>query len=253
MIKKAQIIAQNLEKFFQKAGFQKAVVGLSGGVDSALTAKLAVIALGKENVTGILMPNVGVNSDHSVSDANAWAKELGIERHTVPIQSFLENYKALPWNESEVAQMNLQARVRMTILYHYANSHGALVLGTGNRTEEVLGYFTKYGDGGADVLPIGNLYKMEVWEMSKALNLPESIIQKPPSAELREGHTDEEEIGMSYGKVDEILRKFEAGGVAETEQEKVLWDRIEANRHKHVMPPVIKILDENQDQHPLIK
>ncbi|MDH5596811.1 MAG: NAD+ synthase [Candidatus Peregrinibacteria bacterium] len=232
-------ITKGLKEFFEKAGFQKAVVGLSGGVDSALTAKFGVLALGKESVSAILMPYEGMSSSHSVEDAKAYAEELGIGYEVVPIRDFVENYQKLPWQASEYAHMNVQARARATILYHYANTHRALVLGTGNKTEETLGYFTKYGDGAVDVLPIGSLYKTEVWAMAKELGLPEAIINKAPSAELREGHTDEDEIGMSYAQMDEILQKLEAGGKAESELEQKIYTRIQANAHKSAMPPVI--------------
>ncbi len=232
-------ITNGLKDFFEKAGFQKAVVGLSGGVDSALTAKFGVLALGKENVTGILMPNNGMSSEHSIADAKAWAEELGIDYKVVSIGDFVNRYDKLPWDETEEAYMNIQARVRATILYHYANSYQALVLGTGNKTEETLGYFTKYGDGAVDVLPIGSLYKTEVWEVAKELDLPEAIINKTPSAELRADHTDEDEIGMSYREMDDILRKFEAGEAAETEKERRLEAMIARNRHKSQLPPVI--------------
>lgn len=234
-------ITDGLKDFFETAGFTKAVLGLSGGVDSALVAKLGVMALGKENVTALLMPNSGLSSANSISDAKIYAEELGIEYKVVSIQDYVSRYKRLPWDESQEAEMNIQARVRMTILYHYANSHHALVLGTGNKTEETLGYFTKYGDGGVDILPIGNLYKTDVWEIAKDLGLPEVIVQKTPSAELKAGHTDEAEIGMSYREIDTILRKLEAGGTAETAKEKKLMKRIEKNRHKGAMPPVVSL------------
>lgn len=235
----SEILVKGLKDFFQKSGFKKAVLGLSGGVDSALVAKLAVMALGKENVTALLMPKEGLSSAHSISDAKAWAEELGIKYEIIPINPFLKNYQALPWKETQQAHMNIQSRIRATILYHYANCHGALVLGTGNKTELTLGYFTKFGDGAADILPIGNLYKTEVWEMAKELVLPEAIIQKTPSAELREGHTDEAEIGMSYAEIDEILKKFEIRGKAETKNEMKLEARIQINEHKHQTPPII--------------
>lgn len=231
-------IVDGLKDFFKKAGFKKAVLGLSGGVDSALVAKLAVLALGKENVMALLMPSQ-ISSDHSILDAKAWAEELGIEYGVISIGDYVERYKKLPWKETEQANMNIQSRIRATILYHYANSHNALVLGTGNKTEETLGYFTKYGDGAVDVLPIGNLYKIEVWEMAKELGLPEAIIQKTPSAELKAGHTDEAEIGMSYAEIDEILKKFESGHRPDTENEKILEARIKKNEHKGKLPPVI--------------
>ena len=232
-------ITQGLKEFFEKAGFTKAVVGLSGGVDSALTAKFGVLALGKENVTAILMPNDGMSSDHSLTDAKTYAEELGIEYYIVPIKDFVARYRDLPWEENEEAHMNVQARIRATILYHYANAHRALVLGTGNKTEELLGYFTKYGDGAVDMLPIGSLYKTDVWEIGRELGLPETILTKAPSAELKEGHTDEDEIGMSYVEMDEILKKYEEGLPAETENEQKIYTRIAQNTHKNEMPKVI--------------
>lgn len=232
-------IVGGLKDFFEEAGFTKAVIGLSGGVDSALTAKLAVLALGKANVTALMMPNRGTSSDHSLSDAIAFAEELGIRYHVVSIGDSVDRYKKLPWKESEEAAMNIQARIRMTALYHYANSHKALVLGTGNKTEETLGYFTKYGDGACDVLPIGNLYKTEVWKIAEELGLPEAIVKKTPSAELKEGHTDEGEIGMSYTEIDAVLKRFEAGHKPKTEAEQKIYSRIQANKHKSQMPPAV--------------
>ena len=238
-MKTAEALVKDLKAFVTQTGLKRVVLGLSGGVDSALVAKLAVMALGKENVTGILMPNLGMSSTHSVADATLWAEQLGIEYHLVPIQHFVQNYHSLPWTESKEAYMNIQSRVRATILYHYANSHQALVLGTGNKTELTLGYFTKFGDGACDVLPIGNLYKTQVWEMAKSLDLPEAIVQKTPSAELQEGHTDEAEIGLSYAEIDKILKRFEEGAKAESKEEKMLEVRIKANQHKGQLPPLL--------------
>jgi NAD+ synthase len=232
-------IAGEIKRFFKKAGKKKAVIGLSGGVDSALTTKLAVIALGKNNITALIMPNTRIKQDEAVKDAVSWAKELGIKYEIVKIDEYIANYKNLPWKESNIARINIQARVRATILYHYANSHDALVLGTGNKTELTLGYFTKYGDGACDILPIGNLYKTEVWEMSKELGLPEKIIKKTPSAGLAPGQTDEGEIGMPYVKMDEILKRSAKGIKPKTPAEKKLSKRIMANKHKSEMPPII--------------
>ncbi len=236
-------ITNNLKSFFQKTGKTKTVLGLSGGVDSALTAKLAVMALGKENVTALILPNNNLNQDQHVRDAEDFAQTLGIEYHIIPVDPLLNPYSDLPWDASKLADMNVQARARANILYHYANTHDALVLGTGNKTELTIGYFTKYGDGACDVLPIGNLYKTEVWEMAKELDLPEAIVSKIPTAHLAEGQTDEEEIGMSYEEVDTILQKFESGGEPETENEKKLYERIQANKHKGEIPPTISFAE----------
>ncbi len=236
---KAEDLVKKLRNYFEVTGLDSAVVGLSGGVDSALTAKLGVMAIGAGNVTALLMPNDGVSSVHSVDDSEHLARELGIKYHIIPIQDYVNRYRQLPWNESETASMNIQARVRATILYHYANSNNALVLGTGNKTEKILGYFTKYGDGAVDVLPIGSMYKTDVWEMAKELGLPATIVSKTPSAELRPDHTDEDEIGMTYEKMDEILKKPENGNKENTDDEKKLITRIQTNEHKNSVPPVI--------------
>lgn len=236
---KIDTIVKNLKVYCQDNGFNKAVVGLSGGVDSALTAKLGTMTLGSDNVFAVLMPFEGLSDPAHTHDAEAWAKEMGIAYKIVPINDFEGPYNALDWGNDDLAAMNVKARIRANILYHYANTHGAIVLGTGNKTEEEIGYFTKYGDGAVDILPIGTLYKTEVWEASKALGLPEAIINKAPTAELHVGQTDEEEIGLTYAEMDEILMKFEAGHEPETDNEKKLWQRIQNNRHKNSMPPVI--------------
>lgn len=242
---KASSIVEQLKLFFQSAGINKAVLGLSGGVDSALVAKLAVMTVGAENVMALIMPNYGVNPDSSAEDAENWAKALGVDYRITPLNPFLQEYEEVGWVPSDLAEMNLQARVRMTLLYHYANSHGAIVLGTGNKTEAMLGYFTKYGDGGVDVLPIADLYKTEVWEMAKHLHLPAEIIEKAPSAELKGGQTDESEIGLTYFEIDEILKKFEKGAVAEAEDEKKIEARVKANAHKLEMPKAIRLTFDN--------
>ena len=232
-------IVSRLKDYAKKAGISKAVIGLSGGVDSALVAKLGVLAFGKENVTALIMPNEGVNNPQNVTDAQNWANELGIASHVININPFVSNYEKLPWKSSRLAQMNIQARVRMTLLYHFANTHAAIVLGTGNKTELLLGYFTKYGDGGVDILPIGGLYKTDVWKMAIALGIPDVIVRKAPSAELSSGQTDEGEIGMEYAEMDRILKKFAKGEKPSDENEEKLYKRMLVNEHKVKMAPVI--------------
>lgn len=232
-------ITANLSAYFKKHNIKKAVIGLSGGVDSALTAKLAVMVLGKGSVTALILPNIGINKPKNIKDAQNWASELGIEQHTIKINPFINGYTKLPWKFSSLAGMNIQARVRMTLLYHFANTNNAIVLGTGNKTELMLGYFTKYGDGACDVLPIGNLYKTEVWEISEYLGLPQVIVHKTASAELMRNQTDEAEIGMEYHEIDKILKKFEKGKKPSNKSEQKLYDRIIINQHKGNLPPII--------------
>ena len=238
-IEKAERIAKQLAEYVKKAGFDMAVVGLSGGVDSALVAKLGVMALGEKKVTALVLPNIGLNKPKNVQDAEDWAVELGIDFLNIPINPFIDGYDKLPWQSSNLAIMNIQARVRMTLLYHFANTHNAIVLGTGNKTELTLGYFTKYGDGATDILPIGNLNKTEVWEMSEALGLPEVIVHKTASAELMRDQTDEEEIGMEYAEIDKVLQKFDNGEKPANDDEQKLYDRMMDNQHKNEVPPII--------------
>lgn len=223
----------------KQTGKTRAILGLSGGVDSALTAKIAAEALGGKNVSALIMPNEGLTAPQNVTDAEEWARTLGIQYFIIPINSFLEVYKSLVWEASVLADMNLNARVRANILYHFANTHDAIVLGTGNKTELLLGYFTKYGDGACDVEVIGNLFKTDVWEMAREAGVPEKIVKKVPSAELAYGQTDEEELGMNYVEVDALLRTLEHGEVITGPAARKIRARINANQHKTELPPAL--------------
>jgi len=198
-----EFIAESVEV----AGADGVVVGLSGGIDSATSSALAVEALGAENVHGLVMPSE-VSEDENMSDAERHARDFGIEYDVIEIQpvvdSFLEGYGA----ESKEAVGNLAARVRMCYNYLVANEQSLLVLGTGNRSEILVGYYTKYGDGGVDILPIGGLYKTEVREVARELGVDEDIVQKPPTAGLWEGQTDEDELGVTYGVVDDFFAAY---------------------------------------------
>ncbi|MBI3033354.1 NAD+ synthase [Candidatus Woesearchaeota archaeon] len=224
-------LVMELKNFFKFRGFSDAVIGLSGGVDSSVTCALAVKALGKEHVTGIIMPELGVSSKESVNDAQQVAGQLGIKVLYQPINDILKSYQ-LPFCLNKIAQMNLKARVRANILYAYANTHDALVLGTGNKTEILMGYATKYGDAACDVLPIGSLYKIQVWEIARLLGIPLQIIRKKPSAELYQGQFDEDELGYSYQELDHFLIE----GPVPLE----IANRIDRNKHKSESVPILK-------------
>jgi NAD+ synthase len=236
-----------------KAGVSGAVVGISGGIDSALTSALTVKALGKDKVLGIHMPEYGLTPATDSEDAKTLADWLGIDFRTIDISGIISAFMdAVPESESadRLIKGNLKARVRMSLLYFHANQMNRMVMGTGNKTEILLGYYTKYGDGGVDIEPIGGLYKTEVWELSHRLGIQESLITKKPSAGLWAGQTDEAELGISYTKVDRMLIMLEQNEAPETilntlgvsiEQLNSVIKRIERNEHKRKAPPVPEI------------
>lgn len=241
-------LVSGLRKFFRDCKKEQAVIGLSGGVDSAVTLALTAQALGKEKVTALFMPEEGLTSEENKADVFNLARQLGVRMETIPLNSFLKTTKDFPWGQTKLAQMNLKPRIRMLILYNYANTHEALVVGTSNRSEILLGYGTKYGDGAADVLPLGELYKTEVFELAKQLNLPPSIINKKPSAELFFGQTDEEEMGISYVLADQILQDYVDKKIDKNEllqkycfpEVETVLSRLQVHRHKRIPVPVIK-------------
>ena len=228
--------------YFEKAGYSKAVVGLSGGIDSSLTAFLLTDALGKENVTGLLMPDSQANNPQDRLDALETAKQLGINFGEIPIGKTAKVVEtSLKWKQNALAKMNLKARIRMVFLYDYANSLKALVVGTGNKSELTLGYFTKYGDGAADFFPLKSLFKTQVFELAKFKKLPETIIKKKPSAGLFRGQTDEADLGAGYKEIDLFLQEKENGKKEKELREKFgeklansLLKRIKENRHKRL-------------------
>jgi len=198
-------LVEQIKYYFEKQNKSKVVLGLSGGIDSAVTLGLLINALGKENVKALLMPNSKITKDSSTIDAENFAKELAVEYFVIPIDSLINSFETLPWMQSKVAKGNLNARIRALILYNYANTFDTLVSGTGNKTEFYLGYFTKYGDAAADFFPIAGLLKKEVRELARLLDLPKEFLDKTPSAELWESQEDEKELGLKYELIDELL------------------------------------------------
>ncbi|MCQ1536212.1 NAD+ synthase [Methanosarcina sp. KYL-1] len=254
-LKRAQnTIIDFIRNEVNKAGLSGAVVGISGGIDSALTATLAAKALGADKVLGIHMPESGLTPAADIEDAKTLADWLGIEFRTIDISGIIRAFMdAVPESESSdrLSRGNLKARIRMSLLYFHANQLDRMVMGTGNKTEILLGYYTKYGDGGVDTEPIGGLYKTEVWELSRSLGIPESIINKKPTAGLWAGQTDEAELGMPYVTVDEVLRMLEMDASPLSIREALLLSeeqlvsvlkRIERNEHKRKVPPVPELV-----------
>lgn len=190
-----------------RSGLDGYVVGLSGGIDSALSATLAVEAVGKEKVFGVLMPYKS-SSESSITDSLELVNKLGIEHKKVDISPMIDAYFSTIEESMRIRAGNKMARERMSILFDIAHEKGRLVLGTGNRTEICLGYTTWYGDAACSVNPLGQLYKTEVRQLSKLLGVPASIINKPPSADLWVGQTDESEIGVTYSQIDNLLKQM---------------------------------------------
>ncbi len=242
-------LVSGIKGYFEKNKFEKAVIGISGGLDSAVCARLVADAIGKENVHGLIMPLKGLSSEEGVMHAVEFCTFTGIEYSLVFINDFIKEFGKVGWEQSKIAEMNTTARVRGVILYNYANSNNALVVGTSNKTEILLGYFTKYGDGAADIEVIGDLFKTEVKELAKFLEISEKIINKVPTAELYAGQTDEEELGVSYDKLDKILKfyaddNFSAEKIIEKGFDRKIVEnvvnRIKLNEHKRSMPMILK-------------
>ncbi|MGI0132456.1 MAG: NAD+ synthase [Thermoplasmata archaeon] len=226
------------------------VLGLSGGIDSALAARLAADAVGGEKVLGVQLPDDAFPTV-LLDETRSYAHGLGIEERTIAISGLERAARAaLPDVQDRVAWGNAKARLRMLLLYATARERRALVLGTGNKSELLLGYFTKYGDGGVDLLPLGDLYKTQVRELAKALGLPDTIRQRPPTAGLWEGQTDEGELGLPYADLDRILFGLEElrceaeiaqiTGLA-PDVVRGVRERVDRHRHKRRPPPIPKV------------
>jgi NAD+ synthase len=240
-------IVKFIHDYVNQAGAKGVVLGLSGGVDSALVASLSVEALGSKSVFGMIMPVEVAQDSDNVKDAMKHAESLGVSCNTFELKSLLEPFKTLELGF--VALGNLKARLRMITLYTRANQSNLLVVGTGNKSEIMTGYFTKYGDGGVDLLPIADLYKTEVWKLSELVGVPSPIIEKAPSAGLWANQTDEDDLGVTYAELDSILfLKFEKGfdfdqivtwGI-EKHKVKRVFDLVQKSQHKR--NPLPKVL-----------
>jgi len=234
-------IVRGTKSYFEKSGVKKAVLGVSGGIDSALAAYVLRDALGSKNVFALLMPEVAIKRTKDTEDAIRLCNELEIEFEIVPIDIILSTFHSLPWKQSRLAKENLRARVRMVLLYSFSNSRNSLVVGTSNKSERELGYFTKYGDGGSDILPLGGLLKTEVLELAKWRGVNERIIKKKPSAGLRKGQCDEKDLEATYGQIDKFLSALGKKKKPQGKKAKSLMKRIEENRHKTKMPFLVRV------------
>jgi NAD+ synthase (glutamine-hydrolysing) len=204
------VLVLGLRDYLRKTGQSKVVLGLSGGIDSALCAAIAKEAVGADNVTGVLLPS-RYSSDHSLADAELLATNLGIEHRTIPIDAAHKAFES-SLDLSPLAQENIQARIRAVILMGISNSEGHLLISTGNKSEVAVGYSTMYGDAAGGFAPIKDVYKTDVWKLAKAYNsrfdrsvIPENSIVKPPSAELRPGQLDQDSL-PDYQLLDSVLQ-----------------------------------------------
>ncbi len=239
-------IQQWIKEYVNSAKVNGVVVGISGGIDSAVTTTLCVKALGKKNVIGLGLPCLSLPQD--LNDAKKLAEILGIRfiifELTDIYKEFIKKSSSLI-ESNKLATANLKPRLRMITIYFVGQSLGKmLVAGTSNRTEIAIGYFTKYGDGGVDLEPIGGLYKCEVREIAKILDIPEEIINKPPSAGLWEGQTDEDEIGLIYEVLDEIIFRIDNNldlNDLNPDDVKIVGEMMKSAHHKLTMPPIFRI------------
>lgn len=246
-----KVLISFIRSELSKLGYSKGIIGLSGGLDSSVCAFLAVGALGKEHVIGLIMP-YGKAFDKDAQDAREVADTLGIKTHTIDIAPMVDAYYERYPSENLLSKGNKMARERMSILYDFSQREHALILGTSNKTELFLGYGTIHGDMACAINPMGDLYKTQVRQLALHLGVPEKIIRKSPTAGLWPGQTDEKELGMTYEKMDNILfqmidlrkpkAELLAAGLDEPELEKIML-LIKKSEFKRKLPPIAKISD----------
>jgi len=239
-----------------KVGVRKAVLGLSGGIDSALVAFIAAEALGAENVHAVCMPYKTSNPE-SEAHARLVAQACGVNFSLVPITPMVDAYFGMFPDADNMRRGNKMARERMTILFDHSAHHAALVLGTSNKTELLLGYGTLYGDMASALNPIGDLYKTQIWQLSEAMGVPSEVIEKKPSADLWAGQTDEEELGFSYRQVDELLyrmvdlrltREELIGAGFSPEFIDTIYKKVQNSHFKRRLPVIAKVSNRTIDR-----
>ncbi len=233
----------------RKFKFRSVVLGLSGGIDSAVACELAVRALGRENVLGLMMPYAS-SSVESIEHAGLMIRKLGIEAEEMPITPVVDAFFSSVPAQQLLRRGNIMARTRMIFLYDVSARDGRLVMGTSNKTELLLGYGTMFGDMASAINPIGDLYKTQLRGLARHLEIPEPIIDKPPSADLWEGQSDEEELGFSYESVDLLLymmleKRMDKSAIIAEGVPEPFYDRVRMmvvrNQYKRMMPVIAKI------------
>ncbi len=252
-----KIISDQISNFIfeniSKSGLNGSVVAVSGGIDSAVLLSLAVKALNPDNVWAITIPERDITDERDILDVMQLTSQLNVTCDTVDITNIIHDFtKILPEYEKsdQVVKGNLKPRIRMIVSYYYANNLGAMVLGSSNKTEYLTGYFTKYGDGGVDLMPLASLYKCQIRELAEYLQIPQNIIDKAPSAGLWPNQTDEGEIGIDYDNLDLILYGNEQGMGATVIAKELNIDickvndilgRVKRNKHKRHLPLILRL------------
>lgn len=233
-----RMIVEFIRTEITRVGFSRGVIGLSGGVDSSLVAFLAVEALGAENVLGVIMP-YRTSDPASRADAETIAKQLGIATLLIDVSPMVEPYLTQFVNGDSRRRGNVMARTRMIALYDQSEEFHGLVIGTSNKTEALLGYTTQFGDNAAAIHPIADLYKAQVRQLARAVGVPQKIIDKPPSADLWQGQTDEGELGFTYDQADSILYQL-------VDERRRVEDVIANGFDARVVNRVIELMRRNQ-------
>jgi NAD+ synthase len=243
------ILTGFIRSAIERAGFRRAVINLSGGLDSALSCYLAVEALGADNVLALRLPYATSSSD-SLEHAQMVIEDLGMPSLTIPITGMVDALYAHFPDANSLRRGNAMARARMIVLYDQSEAFGGLPVGTGNKTEILLGYSTLYGDSACAINPLGDLYKTQARQLAADIGVPQPILDKPPSADLWQGQTDEGELGFTYAEVDRLLfllidQRFSpdecvAAGFAENFVKTVV-ERVRRNHFKRILPPIAKI------------
>jgi NAD+ synthase len=227
-----------IKKKVSQAKAQGVVLGISGGLDSSVVAGICSQALDSSNVLALFLPCESQKDD--LTDAQEVAKKFNLKTELIDLTRVYEQLKKILPPGDQLAQANIKPRLRMLTLYYYANKLNYLVVGTGNKCELKVGYFTKYGDGGVDILPLGNLLKSEVKSLAKLVGVPDHIIKKVPSAGLWASQTDEGEMGITYPELEDFLMKYEKGEILKGEKAEKIKNMMERAKHKLSLPDIFE-------------
>jgi NAD+ synthetase len=215
-------LIKELHKYAKNNQYQRAVVGLSGGLDSTVALCIAVRAFSGKNVTALILPEIGLTPNDDIEHAKALADHFGCQSHYQPINNFLVDYSFVTWDKAESANQNLKSRARSSLLRHYAEAHNALFIGMANKSDLLLGHGTLEGEFAGDLHIFGDCYKTDIIEMAKSLELPRDLLEKSHSRHLKPHQTDLEDLGAPWSKIDEILKELTEGADPEALIEKGL-------------------------------